>query len=76
MTAVIFGLFGPIVVIMCLVCATNVCGIYTFKPRCSEVREVRKRYTQANNGVKLDEFPEPGDYNRKLAQTLQRATWR
>lgn len=74
MSPVLLGLFGPLVAIFCLVCAINSCNLYTFKPRPEEVKDIRKRYAQANNGVELDDFPGPGNYNRALAATLQRAT--
>ena len=74
MSPVLLGLFGPLLAILCLVCAINSCNLYTFKPRPEEVKDVRKRYAQANNGVELDDFPGPGNYNRALAETLRRAT--
>ena len=74
MSPVLLGLFGPLLAIFCLVCAINSCNLYTFKPRREEVKDVRKRYAQANNGVELDDFPGPEAYNRALAETLRRAT--
>ena len=76
MTPVLFGLFGPIFVILCLVTAVNTCNLYTFKPRPAEVKDIRERYARANNGVQLNDFPGPGNYNSALAETTKQVTWR
>lgn len=76
MTPVLFGLFGPIFVILCLVTAINTCNLYTFKPRPGEVKDIHKRYARANNDVQLTDFPGPVNYNRALAGTTKHVTWR
>jgi len=76
MTPVLFGLLGPIVAIVCLVCAVNTCDMYTFQPRPQEMQDVRKRWAaQHNDGVVLDKFPGPAEYMNRLqmAETMRRA---
>ena len=75
MSPVILGLFGPILAILCLVGAVNTCNLFTFRPRPEEVKDIRKRYAQANNGVELNDFPGPVGYNDALlAKNWQGAT--
>ena len=71
----LFGLLGPIIVILCLVTAVNTCNLYTFTPRPAEVQAIRERHAALNNGEVLKEFPGAEVYkNRlKMAETLRRA---
>lgn len=75
MAPVLFGLLGPIVVILCLVTAVNTCNLYTFTPRPGEVKAIRERHAALNNGEVLEEFPGVEQYKSrlKMAETLRRA---
>lgn len=75
MTPVLFGLLGPIVVILCLVTAVNTCNLYTFTPRPGEVKAIREQHAALNNGEVLEEFPGVEQYRSrlKMAETLRRA---
>lgn len=69
MTPVLFGLLGPLLVILCLVLAISTCDMYTFRPRPQEMQDLRNKF-------ELDEFPGAADYLRKhdMAETMRRAT--
>ena len=70
MAPVILGIGGPLLVLGCLMCAINTCGLFTFKYRETERDAIEARHAAEHNGERLTEMP-PAAYSRRLRKAYE-----